>query len=107
LRRADITEQDHLAKAAGDQQSSSNQLKIDQILYLADQDDAQPNQVAENPAPAPAAPETKIQPVSAPPVVANPSSPGVVVTVPPGQPPAQKPNVIKVQVPKPGVQASS
>ena len=106
LRRADITEQDHLAKAAGDQQSSSNQLKIDQILYLADQDDALPNQVAENPAPA-ATETAKPEPVSAPPVIVNTSSPGVVVTVPPGQPQALKPNVIKMQVPKPGVQATN
>jgi general secretion pathway protein D len=105
LRRADITEKDHLARLAGDQQNSSNQLKIEQILYLADQEDAQPNQVAENPAPAP--PETKPQPVSAPPVIVNTSSPGVVVTPPPGQPQALKPNIIKSQVPKPGVPVSN
>lgn len=105
LRRADITEQDHLARWAGDQQNSSNPLKIDQILYLADQEDAQPNQVAENPPPA--QPETKPQPVSAPPVIVNTSSPGVVVTPPPGQPQALKPNVIKMQVPRPGVQVSN
>jgi general secretion pathway protein D len=105
LRRADITERDHLARLAGDQQNSSNQLKIEQILYLADQEDAQPNQVAENPAPAP--PETKPQPVSAPPVIVNTSSPGVVVTPPPGQPQALKPNVIKMTVPRPGVQVSN
>ena len=105
LRRADITERDHYAWAAGDQQSSSNQLKIDQILFLADQDDAQPNQVAENPAPAP--PETKPQPVAAPPVIINTSSPGVVVTPPPGQPQSLKPNVIKMTVPRPGVQVTN
>lgn len=102
LRRADITEQDHLARAAGDQQNSSNQLKIDQILYLADQEDAQPNQVAENPPPA--QPETKPHPVSAPPVIVNTSSPGVVVTPPPQ---ALKPNVIKMTVPRPGVQVTN
>lgn len=101
LRRADITEQDHLAYSAGDQQSSSNQLKIDQILYLADQDDAQPNQVAENPAPA--KPETQPQPASAPPII-NTNSPGVVVTPPGSQPPAVTPNVIKTTVSRPGVQ---
>jgi len=105
LRRADITEEDHLAKAAGDQQNSSNQLKIDQILYLADQEDAQPNQVAE--APAPAQPEAKPQPVSAPPsVIVNTSAPGVVVT-PPAQPQVLKPNIIKMQVSSPGVQTSN
>ena len=104
LRRADITERDHLARLAGDQQNSSNQLKIEQILYLADQEDAQPNQVAENPPPAQTPPETKTQPVSAPPIV-NASSPGVVVTPLPGQP--LKPNVIKSQVPRPGVPVSN
>jgi general secretion pathway protein D len=73
LRRADITERDHYAWAAGDQQNSTNQLKIDQILYLADQDDAQPNQVAENIAPAP--PETKQQ-TAAPPAIVPTNSPG-------------------------------
>ena len=99
LRRADITERDHYAWAAGDQQNSSNQLKIAQILYLADQEDAQPNQVAENPPPPP---ETKPQTV-APPII-NTSSPGVVVT-PPSQTP--KPNVIRMTVPRPGVQVST
>lgn len=104
LRRADITERDHLARAAGDVNSSTNQLKIEQILYLADQEDAQPNQVAENPAPA--APETKPQPVSAPPPVVNTrsDSPGVVVAPPPQ---ALRPNVIKMQVSRPGAQTSN
>ncbi|MEK6288487.1 MAG: secretin N-terminal domain-containing protein [Acidobacteriota bacterium] len=106
LRRADITEKDHYARAAGDVNSSSNQLKIEQILYLADQEDAQPNQVAENPAPA--APETKPQPVSAPPppvVNTRSDSPGVVVAPPPAQ--ALRPNVIKMQVSKPGIQTGN
>src|SRR4029077_14147002 len=34
LRRADITDKDHLARLAGDQTNSSNQLSIEQILYL-------------------------------------------------------------------------
>ncbi|PYT04675.1 MAG: hypothetical protein DMF60_14515, partial [Acidobacteria bacterium] len=108
LRRADITEQDHLARLAGDAQTSTNQLKIEQILYLADQEDAQPNQVAETPRPA--TPEVKPQPVSAsPPVVNTRSEPsGVVVTAPPTAPPqALKPNVIKMTVSKPGVQTGS
>ncbi|HSE36077.1 MAG TPA: secretin N-terminal domain-containing protein, partial [Blastocatellia bacterium] len=104
LRRADITERDHYAWAAGDQQNSSNTLKIEQILYLADQEDgAQPNQVAENTAPA--QPELKPQTVAAPPSVGNPSSPGVVVNPPPVQ--APKPNVIKTVVTRPGVQANT
>lgn len=107
LRRADITEKDHLARAAGDALNPTNQLKIDQILYLADLDDAQPNQVAETP-PA-AAPESKTQPVSAPPSIVNTrsDSPGVVVQTPPmAQAQPLKPNVIKTTVSRPGVQTS-
>ena len=101
LRRADITERDHYAWAAGDQQNSSNQLKIEQILYLADQDDAQPNQIAEN---VPAAqPETKPQQTAAPQPIVPTSSPGVVVS----PPPIAKPNVIKTIVPRPGVPANT
>lgn len=109
LRRADITEKDHLATWAGDAQSSSNPLKIDQILYLADQEDAQPNQVAENPGQP--APETKVQPVSVQPVASpKTDSPGVVVAPPPVAPAGQaqvlRPNVIKTVVSKPGIQTS-
>jgi hypothetical protein len=89
-------------------------LKIDQILYLADQEDAQALPVAENtPAPAPA-PEIKPQPASArPAVVEKTSSPGVVVTPPPvsPSPSAQvqptKPNIIKTTVSRPGVQTNT
>src|SRR6185369_2915705 len=114
LRRADITESDHLARLAGDSTTSSNQLKIEQILYLADQEDAQPNQVAENTNPAPT--EVKPQPpASAPPPVVNtrnepkPEPSGVVVQPPPTAPQPQtlKPNVIKMTVSKPGVQTGS
>jgi general secretion pathway protein D len=111
LRRADITEQDHLARAAGDSQSSTNQLKIEQILYLADQEDAQSNQVAEGPpGPPPSVSETKPQPVSAPPPVVNTrsDSPGVVVAPPPiVQPQASKPNIIRMTVSRPGVQTGT
>jgi general secretion pathway protein D len=108
LRRADITESDHLARAAGDSQTSTNQLKIEQILYIADQEDAQANQVAEG-APLPA-PETKPQPppVNAPAGVVNTrmDSPGVVVGPPPtaAAPQVSKPNVIKMTVSRPGIQ---
>ena len=105
LRRADITEKDHYAWSAGDQQNSSNPLKIEQILYLADQDDAQPNQVADNTPQA--QPETKPLPVAAPPQIVNSSSPGVVVTPPPQPAQAAKPNVIKMTVAKPGVQVTN
>jgi general secretion pathway protein D len=104
LRRADITERDHLAYAAGDQQSASNQLKIDQILYLADQEDQQPNQVAENP---PTTPEPKVAQNSQSAPTADPSSPGVVVTLPVSQPAPAKPNVIKMNVAKPGVNSAA
>ena len=109
LRRADITEKDHYAWAAGDQQSSTNQLKIEQILYLADQEEAQQSPVAEAPGPKPP-PEVKAAPV---PVVNPPGvytgSPGVVVVQPPTvspsaatQPHSLKPNVIKTTVARPG-----
>jgi len=107
LRRADITERDHLAWNAGDQQSASNQLKIDQILFLADQEDAQPNQVAENPPPT--TPEPKVEPASSSQTatIEKTSSPGVVVTPPGSQPAPAKPNVIKMSVPKPGAPRDS
>ncbi|HSB09667.1 MAG TPA: secretin N-terminal domain-containing protein [Blastocatellia bacterium] len=109
LRRADITEQDHLARAAGDQQNPTNQLHIDQILYIADQEDAQQNQVAEVGG-TPAAPEAKVQPVASPPPGVNQrtESPGVVVVAPPtAQPQPVKPNIIKTTVSKPGVPAGN
>src|SRR6185436_19509930 len=107
LRRADITEEDHLAKAAGDQQSATNQLRIDQILYLADQEDAQQTQVAAGSAPAAAPSEAKTQPVSSPPqpAVTRSESPGVVVVAPPptAQSQPNRPNIIKTTVSRPGV----
>ena len=113
LRRADITEKDHLARLSGDGQNATNQLKIEQILYLADQEDAQQTPVAEASPPA-SAPEPKPQVVSAPPPIVNTSAPGVVVAPPPivntsaPAPTAQpgKPNVIKMTVARPGVQSS-
>lgn len=114
LRRADITEKDHLARWSGDGSNTTNQLKIEQILYLADQDDAaQQNQVAEagsGPAPPPA-PEPKAPAVSAPPAIVNTSSPGVVVTpvptVVPGPHTQARPNIIKTTVARPGVQSAT
>jgi len=109
LRRADITEEDHLARAAGDQQSATNQLRIDQILYLADQEDAQQNQVAAGAAPAAPA-EPKVQPVSSPPpAVTRTDSPGVVVVAPPptAQSQPNRPNIIKTTVSRPGVPAGN
>ena len=104
LRRADITESDHLARMAGDAQNPTNQLKIEQILYIADQEDAQQNQVADgHPAPAP---EVKPQPVTAPPppiVNTKSESSGVVVLPAPTTTlvPA-KANITKSTVSRPG-----
>lgn len=108
LRRADITEKDHLARWSGDGQNTTNQLKIEQILYLADQEDAaQQSPVAENSPPP--APEPK-PPAVVQPTVVNTSSPGVVVAPPPTvAPTAQtqgRPNIIKTTVSRPGVQSA-
>jgi len=99
LRRADIRDEDHLAVAAGDFQSPTNQLRIEQILYLADIDDQQQTPVASG-GPEPQAPELKPQPVSAPPPIATPvrETPGVVVQ----QVPTAKPDVIRQTVSRPG-----
>ena len=115
LRRADITEKDHLARLSGDGQNTTNQLKIEQILYLADQEDAQQNPVADASLPKPA-PEIKAPPVAPPPTVVNTrsDSPGVVVVQPPTVPPSAatqaqplKPNIIKTTVARPGVPAGN
>jgi general secretion pathway protein D len=106
LRRADIREEDHLARNAGDAQSSTNQLKIEQILYLADIEDAQQNQIASgspgNTAPAPVVDKPVAQPSSAQTNIGPiPNSPGVVVQpVPVTQ--APRPNVQRMQVDRPG-----
>jgi len=110
LRRADITEKDHLAKLSGDGVNATNQLKIEQILFLADQEDAQQSPVAEATPPA-AAPEPKPQVVSAPPPpIVNTSAPGVVVAPPPTVAPSAqvqtRPNIIKTTVSRPGVQSA-
>lgn len=111
LRRADITEKDHLARLSGDGVNATNQLKIEQILFLADQDDAAQNPVAEAAPPTAAPPEAKPQVVSAPPAIVNTSAPGVVVAPPPiVAPSAQtqpKPNVIRMTVSRPGIQSGA
>lgn len=107
LRRADIVEDDHLAMWAGDAQNSSNQLKIDQILYLADLQDAQDNPVAAAGA-EPANPVFEPKPAAAAPP-SNPATraepPGVVVQQLPTQPTTTRPNIIKTTVEKPGGQS--
>lgn len=117
LRRADITEKDHLARMSGDGVNSTNQLKIEQILFLADQDDAQQNPVAEGGSAPSAAPPAALEPkpvISAPPPAivntSGTSGPGVVVAPPPIIAPqaiASPPHIIKTNVAKPGVQSTT
>jgi general secretion pathway protein D len=109
LRRADIREEDHLARNAGDAQSSNNQLKIEQILYLAELEDAQQNPIAsngppENSAPAPASDnKTVAQPSSAQPNIGPiPTTPGVVVQPVPTTQSQPRPNIQRMQVDRPG-----
>lgn len=107
LRRADIREEDHYARAAGDLTNPTPQLKIAQILYIADQEDAQQAPIADaGPPPAetrpvvqPPAPQTNMVPVSA--------SPGVVVQGVPTQPPTAKANIQRMSVERPGVSSTS
>src|SRR5215216_4306741 len=110
LRRADIREEDHYARNAGDAQSSTNQLKIDQILYLADIEDAQQNPIASGGAQGSPAPETvpvENKPVAQPNngqsnIGPIPNSPGVVVQPVPITQGAPKPNIQRMQVDRPG-----
>jgi type II secretory pathway component GspD/PulD (secretin) len=105
LRRADIQEDDHLARWAGDAQNSSNQLKIEQILYLADLQDSQDSPVAAAAA-EPAKPLTETKPAQPNIVTTRTETPGVVVQpLPTGQPPpAARPNIIRKTVDRPGGQ---
>ncbi len=118
LRRADIRDDDHLARGAGTQADPTTQLTIEQILYLAEQEDANQNQVASTggggngvaggaarPAsktvltvPSPTTPIN--QPVNQP-----VNQPGVVVTQPPTVTTTQtfKPTVERKSVPQPGL----
>ena len=111
LRRADIREEDHLAHWAGDAQSSTNQLKIEQILYLADLQESQDSPVAAAGTEAAQPLVGEIKPAALP-SVASPRSetPGVVVQpLPTTQvskaPAAPKPNIVKTTVDKPGGQS--
>jgi general secretion pathway protein D len=83
LRRADIREEDHLAREAGYGPQPSRQLSIEQILYLADQQEAQQSPIA-----------TDTQPEKAP-AQPNPTPPaGIVNTYLPGvvNPPKPQPS---------------
>ncbi|HEU4389957.1 MAG TPA: secretin N-terminal domain-containing protein, partial [Blastocatellia bacterium] len=90
LRRADVREDDHLAYESGTGQNPSRQVSIEQILYLADLDDAQKSPVAKA---APAAesggkllatsPEQgQMRPVSTTAPISQAPAPGVVVNPP-------------------------
>lgn len=105
LRRADITEEDHLAKEAGTASDPSTQLTLEQILYLADIEESQRNQVAGSNGTTTEQPKAATQPaVENRPAMNNPSpparndAPGVVV-----MPTAQvKPNITRENVTAPG-----
>jgi general secretion pathway protein D len=111
LRRADIREEDHLAHWAGDAQSSSNQLKIEQILYLADLQESQDSPVAAAGSEAAQPLAGEIKPAVLPSTVSPRSeTPGVVVQpLPTTQvskaPAGPKPNIVKTTVDKPGGQS--
>ena len=111
LRRADIREEDHLAKESGTGLNPSRQVSIEQILYTADLEDAQRSPVAAATPEstggkllASSAEQAQTRPVSttsAPPITA-PQGPGVVVT-PPGSASNFTPvSVQKRTVPGPG-----
>jgi general secretion pathway protein D len=108
LRRADITEQDHLTKAAGYQQDPNTVLTIERILELAEIDDAQHGTQLAGAADVKKQPETRN--VSAPPQPAatQPAlgeTPGVVVIKPtintPSRPAPQS-QIVRETVSKPG-----
>jgi general secretion pathway protein D len=118
LRRADLRESDHLARDAGTAADPTTQLTIEQILYLADVEDANQNQVAGNgAAQQPAAPVQNKTVLSVPspaaPINTTPGAnqPGVVVIQPtsnnsPAQPPpapTARPNVQRKTVDAPGL----
>ncbi|MEN3333547.1 MAG: ral secretion pathway protein [Blastocatellia bacterium] len=105
LRRADIRDEDHYAKYSGDGQNPYNQLKIEQILYLADQDDAQPPAIANAGVP------TEPKPVAPPPtpstVQTQAPATGVVVGPIPTQPPAGRADIQRTSVSAPGAPAQT
>jgi general secretion pathway protein D len=82
LRRADIREEDHLARGAGTSADPGTQLTLEQILFMADQADAKESQVAavegQQPAAKPAPDKSFVNTVEQ-----QPRTPGVVVMQPP------------------------
>jgi general secretion pathway protein D len=115
LRRADIREEDHLARSAGDGTGPGNQLRIEQILYIAEQQEAEQNPIASGGAPAVAPPaenKSENKPVSQTnnaqqaTIGPIPNSPGVVVQpVPTTAAPVVKPNIQRMTVDRPGAPA--
>ncbi|HWP45297.1 MAG TPA: secretin N-terminal domain-containing protein, partial [Blastocatellia bacterium] len=90
LRRADIREEDHYARRAGTASDPSTELTIEQILYLADLEESQQNQVAsagggEQPKTVQAAATPQIKPLSPSPPASGTATEGVVVMPPPVQ----------------------
>jgi general secretion pathway protein D len=105
LRRADIKEEDHLARLSGSAQDPSAQLSIQQILDIAEMIDAQQSQVASNPQTQPVQPTTPITnsvPAVQPQQQFNSNQPGVVVTPAVNQPKPMTPNVQSKPIPPGG-----
>lgn len=76
LRRADIRDEDHLAKLSGwGEMNQRRQVSLEEIVYFADLEEAEQNQVAAKPA----APIQQVGPASPQPQTFAPSSPGVTV----------------------------
>lgn len=107
LRRADIQDTDHYARAAGTQLDPNTQLTIEQIIQVADAMEAERTQVAGNPPPAAPLPNmTPTQPAATP-AVATPATttPGVVVSPALSNTPSStttRPTIDRQQVPQPG-----
>jgi general secretion pathway protein D len=108
LRRADITERDHLTRAAGYQQDPNTVLTIDRIIELAEIDDAQQGTQLAGAADA-KKPETRNVSTTPQPAAAQPraETPGVVVIQPtinsnPPVRPNPQSNIVRETVSKPG-----
>lgn len=103
LRRADIRDEDHYAKYSGDAQNAYNQLRIEQILYLADQDETQAPPVAMGGGQPEAKPAATVPAATGPATnVAQPTPTGVVVGPIPTQPPANRADIQRTSVSAPG-----
>lgn len=93
LRRADIREEDHIARNIGPEANPKHQLAIEQILYLADQEDSHQSAVAVAPAAKDKLVTTPDQNKSLLAQGGSPAgAPGGVVSQQPGQIPIQQTN---------------